>query len=152
MQTGGSVMKDFFESGLGHFLRWILFIPLSFVAYLLCVFISNIFLYLSGTYMDWGESMFSYLFRHILSNGFGGYVFVYSGSMIVPYFNKIVSVILAILFLVFSVLAIIGGTLLGTFFGDGVFEGWVDILAICASIVGSGYASFIFLTDQQDSL
>jgi len=141
-------MEEFFDSGIGKILRWFLFIPVSFLLYFLSVSLLNLLFYFFWAPMHYEESMFTYLWREVLSNGLGGFIFVYTGCYIVPNHKKYISIILATIFILLVGLIMFGAIGMGMMFEYGQFEGWKDIIAMIASAIGAGIASYGFLNDE----
>ena len=141
-------MEEFFNSLLGKILRWLLFLPLSFLGYFLSVLILGLVMYLTMTPYHFEETLWSALLRSTIVNGLGGFSFVFIGCYIVPNYRKLISIILAVIFIVFSGLFMFGSISMGNMFASGQFEGWRGIISIIAAMIGAGYASYNILHDE----
>lgn len=141
-------MRAFFDSGVGGVLRWAAFLPASIIAYILCTLVVALILYIFWMPMYYEETVFTFTLRYLLANGVGGFSFVFVGCYIAPKYKKSISVILAGIFIFFSIMIIALGLNLGIVFEEGSFEGWKDILGALASITGASYACWGHLYDN----
>ena len=81
----------------------------------------------------------SFIINSAVKGGLPGYAFVYVGTYIVPNLKKIISILLAFLVVIFSVLSlIISGN--DAYLADGVFgvlSSWQNIITIISTIIGA---------------
>lgn len=120
---------------------WILFIPISFLATFLAI---KIFYYLNKL-TDFingfdEDGLFSKLYTPIIYGIITGLVFVYVGTLIVPKFEKYVSLFLAFLISIITITA--------------YFKGWIDYYKLAGLhtiivVISSFFTAFRFYDENE---
>lgn len=137
------------NSYFGKALRWLLFLPITSLSMLLSGYIANIFLYSLNLFDPLPYSTMSMIFNSAIKGLFPGIVFVYVGGYIVPNFKRTVSIILAIIVVIFSVLSlIISGK--DAYIDDGIFgvvSDWRNIINIVCYTLGAIFGYILISED-----
>ena len=136
-------MDEFLNTTFGKSLRWLAVIPGAFLAMVLAPILFNLVMYVTGTRVGGDETFLFYLFRTFLSAGVGSFAYIYIGSIIAPFFRRIVSVSLCVIFITLYILLIFASkNVLGVIESD-VFEvmglagGWKLIVSALFFLAGS---------------
>ena len=139
-------MDEFLNTTLGKSLRWLAVIPGAFLAMVLAPILFNLVIYVAGA-LEWragtDETFLFYLFRTFLSAGVGSFAYIYIGSIIAPFFRRIVSVSLCVIFITLYILLIFASKkVLGVIESDvfevmGLARGWKLIVSALFFLAGS---------------
>lgn len=129
---------DFLEN-IPVWLRWILFLPVAFVAFSLAYPIIKI----GNLILSFGEfeGLLGQAFLSALAGGWSGFVFVWVGAKVAPKAQFVVSIILAI------IIALLGGMsiMARLYLGDASSVSWIELLvSLVAGLVGAIGACYSF--------
>jgi hypothetical protein len=90
-----------------NWLRWVLIVPVALISWLLVEILVNFFSLLNAWFIGASPDSPYLIVAKILAAAFGGFYFVFGGSMTAPNKNRLVAILLFIILLLIGVTLII---------------------------------------------